>query len=138
MRRYEQVPHTADFAARIYGKDLPELFENAAFAMFDIMADLEGLQTKEAVNVQVEADDKESLLISWLNEILYIAYIKGFLFGEFNVKSLAENKLTAEVRGEKLKGKTDRFRAEIKAATYHDLEIIKTDTGYEVTIVFDV
>jgi SHS2 domain-containing protein len=138
MKRYKQIPHTADVAAKIYGGSLPELFENAAFAMFDIMADLENLSSEESIDVHVEAPDKEGLLVSWLNEILYISYIKGILFTEFSIKSLEEKKLTAVAKGEKLGEGTKRIKAEIKAATYHDLEIKRTDKGYEVTIVFDV
>ena len=44
MKRYEQFPHTSDIGIRVFGRDLKELFQNAAFAMFDTMADLEGLK----------------------------------------------------------------------------------------------
>ena len=138
MKRYEQVPHTADLAARIYGKDLPGLFENAAYAMFDLIGDLKALETDETAKVKVEAGDTESLLISWLNELLYVSYVKQALFSEIHVLSLEEKELTAEIKGQKLKGCTKRLRTEIKAATYHDLEIQKTDEGYVVTVVFDI
>jgi SHS2 domain-containing protein len=138
MKRYEQVPHTADIAARIYGKDLPELFENAAFAMMDMMADLEGLSATEKVEVQAGGDSAEELLISWLNEVLYISSTGHILFTEFNIKSFGENELKAEAKGEKVKEGPERIKNEIKAATYHDLEIKKTENGYEITVVFDI
>ncbi|MEA3490224.1 MAG: archease [Candidatus Omnitrophota bacterium] len=138
MKRYEQIPHTADIAAKIYGKDLSGLFENAAFAMFDMMADLGGIEPEESVNIKVEAPDREGLLISWLNEILYVSYIKGVLFTEFHVGKLEENRLAAEVKGQKLGDNTGRIHTEIKAATYHDVAIRDTDDGYTVTVVFDV
>ena len=138
MKRYEQIPHTADLAAKIYGRNLKELFENAAFAMFDMMADMEGLKAEESVNIEVEASNKEELLVSWLNEILYISYIKGILFPEIQVRDLDENKLIAAAKGQRLEKGGGRIHSEIKAATYHDLEIQKTDGGYEVTVVFDV
>jgi len=138
MKRYEQIPHTADLAARIYGKDLPELFENAAFAMSDMMADLGGLSTEEKVEIKVEGPDTESLLISWLNEVLYTSYIKRVVFVEFKVLSLKEKSLSAEVKGQSFKEGTNLIKTEIKAATYHDITIEKKDSGYEVTVVFDV
>lgn len=138
MKRYEQIPHTADIAAKIYGKSLNELFENAAFAMFSLMADLEGLSPAESVDIQTEGPDEEGLLISWLNEVLYISYIKQILFFEFSVKTLEEGKLKAVARGEKIGTDTSRLKAEIKAATHHDLKITETDSRCEVTIVFDV
>lgn len=138
MKRYEQVPHTADIAARIYGKDLPELFENAAFAMMDMMADLGGLSANETVEVQAEGHTEEELLIAWLNEVLYISYIKQILFTEFSVNSIKDGVLVAEARGERMKEGAGLIKSEIKAATYHDLEIKKTESGYEVTVVFDI
>ena len=138
MKRYEQLPHTADLAAKIYGHNIQELFENAAFAMFDMMADLGGIKAQETVKIDVKGPDTESLLVSWLNEILYAAYIKKMLFTEFRVLSLEDNKLSAEAKGGRIKEGAGPVRHEIKAATYHDLEIKESDGECEVTIVFDV
>ena len=138
MKRYEQIPHTADLAARIYGKNIPELFENAAYAMFDLMADLEGLGEDESETIEIEAPDEESLLVAWLNELLYKSFEKQALFRKFHVVSLNEGHLLAEAKGKKIEGQSGKLRAEIKAATYHNLEIQKDREGYKITIVFDV
>lgn len=138
MKKYEQIPHTADMAAKVYGKSISEIFENAAFAMFDMMADLGGLRAEESVKIDVEAEDPESLLVSFLNEILYASFIKRMLFCRFEVLSLSDNKLSLEAQGEKFEGDNSRIHSEIKAATYHEIEIKKTNEGYETTIVFDV
>ena len=79
MRRYEQIPHTADIAIRAYGEDLDELFINAAFGMFDIIADLEGITASVHIDVNIEAPNREELLVSWLDELLYNYYIKGIM-----------------------------------------------------------
>ncbi len=138
MKRYEQIPHTADLAARIYGQDMTELYRNAAYAMFDMMADLDGVTGVETVKVKAKAPDNESLIIAWLNEVLYLAYERELVFCDFDVKVLAETRVEAEVKGQGLKVKEGVMHTEIKAATYHDLEIKKREHGYEVTIVFDV
>jgi len=137
MKQYKQIPHTADIAALVHGETLPELFKNAAYAMFDLMADFKGLIGVETKRIEVEAPDTESLLIEWLNEVLYAAYDKQVLFFEFDILSMESNKLIAEVRGQKIET-DDRIKADIKAATHHDVEIKKTVLGYEVIIVFDV
>jgi SHS2 domain-containing protein len=137
MIRYEEISHTADLAARIYGRTIPELFENAAFAMFDMMADLDDLIQEEEVEVTVEAPDPESLLIFWLNEVLYASFSRGMLFSEFRVVSLEGNRLTAVARGGPA-GLKNRLKNEIKAATFHDLTIEQRERGFEVTVVFDV
>jgi SHS2 domain-containing protein len=138
MERYKEIPHTADIAATIYGRTVSELFENAAYAMFDMMADISAMEPETAVKVELEAPDTESLLISWLNELLYRSYFKQVLFFDFHVITLEGNKLTAEAKGQKIFEDKERLRVEIKAATYHDLEIKETGSGYEITIVFDV
>lgn len=138
MKKYEQIPHTADYAARIYGRTIKELFENSAYAMFDMMADLKGVIPRESVKVTAQAPDTESLLIAWLNELLYKMFSKQILFTEFNIVRFENNKLTAEAKGEKIEKLSNRVHTEIKAATYHDIRIKKTRSGYEVTIVFDV
>jgi SHS2 domain-containing protein len=138
MERYKEIPHTADIAAMIYGRTVSELFENAAYAMFDMMGDISAMEPEIAVKVELEAPDTESLLISWLNELLYRSYFKQVLFFDFHVITLEGNKLTAEAKGQKISEDKERLRVEIKAATYHDLEIKETGSGYEITIVFDV
>jgi SHS2 domain-containing protein len=138
MRRYEQIPHTADIAARIYGRTVSELFENAAYAMFDMMGDLEGLSLEETVKIETEALDRESLLISWLNELLYASYSKQVLFSEFHILSLEKNRITGEAKGQRLGKDMKRLRSEIKAATYHDIHIREKDSGYETVVVFDI
>jgi len=138
MKRYEQLPHTADIAVRIYGGDLKELFTNAAYAMFDIIADLEGLKSSVSVDIDVKAASKEELLVSWLDELLYNFYTKGIIFFSFDISSISEDHLIAKAGGRHVGENRNRLKTEIKAATYHDLEIKKKDEGYSVDIVFDV
>lgn len=138
MKRYEQLPHTADIAVRIYGGDLKELFANAAYAMFDIIADLKGLKSSVSVDIDVKAASKEELLVSWLDELLYNFCTKGIIFFSFDISSVSESRLMAKASGRHLGENRNRLKTEIKAATYHDLEIKKKDEGYTVDIVFDV
>jgi len=85
MKPYEQIPHTADIAVRVYGKDLKELFRNAAWGMFDIIADLEGLESSVSINIDLKAPQKEELLVSWLDELLYNFYTKDIIFFKFDI-----------------------------------------------------
>ncbi len=138
MKRYEQIPHTADIAIRVYGKDLKELFINAAYGMFDIIADLEGLKSSVSIDVNLKAPSKEELLVSWLDELLYNFYTKGIIFFEFEVSFLSEEQLMVKVYGRHIGENRNRLKTEIKAATYHDLNIRESDEGCSVDIVFDV
>lgn len=138
MKRYEQIPHTADIAVKVYGKDLKGLFTNAAFGMFDIIADLDGMKSSVSIDVDLKAPSKEELLVSWLDELLYNFYTKDIIFFEFNISSINAGQLVARAYGRHVGENRNRLKTEIKAATYHDLNIKESGEGYSVDIVFDV
>lgn len=138
MKPFEIINHTADISIKAYGKSLKELFENVALGMFNILADLEGITTSTELEIKAEAPDREELLIEWLDELLYNFYTKQIIFCEFNITGLTDNGLTAKVKGRFVGENKNRLKTEIKAATRHDLHIIKKDGNYEVQIVFDV
>lgn len=138
MTRYEQFPHTADIGVRVYGATLEELFENAAFAMFDILADLENMHGDTVEEFALEAPSAEELLIAWLDELLYNFYTKQLIFFSFTIDELSGTRLKATASGRPVGANRNRLKTEIKAATYHDLKIVKTADGYTVDIVFDV
>ena len=138
MERYEQFPHTADIGIRVYGKDLKELFENAAFGMFDILADLEGISGDIEKDFDLEAQTPEELLVAWLDELLYNFYTNEIIFYKFEVDDLSPNRIKARAFGRPVGANRNRLKIEVKAVTYYDLKIKKTDKGYEVEIVLDV
>lgn len=138
MERYEQFPHTADIGVRVFGKTLKELFENAAFAMFDILADLEGLKGPLTQEFELTAPNYEELLIAWLDELLYNFYTKNIIFYKFDVEKLAPDLIKAKAYGRLVGDNKNRLKTEIKAATYYNLKIIQRDDYYEVDIIFDV
>lgn len=133
-RRYELLEHTADLALRVYGRDLRELFANAAFAMFSQLADIEHIEAPISRQVAVEGVDYESLLVNWLNELLYLHDTKREVYASFDIDELTPHRLKATVHGDK----NQEIHTVIKGATYHDLAIAQTPEGYEATIVFDV
>ena len=138
LKRYEQFSHTADIGVRVFGRTITELFSNAAFAMFDILADLDGIKGEICQEIELTAPNYEELLIAWLDELLYNFYTKGVIFYEFEVEKLSEDFLRAKARGRAVADNRNRLKTEIKAATYYNLKIIKRDDYYEVDIIFDV
>ena len=138
MKRYEQFSHTADIGVRVYGKSLKELFENAAFAMFDIIADLENLSGDTLETFYLEAPGREELLVTWLDELLYSFYTKQLIFFKFQIDELDEKRLKATAFARPVGANRNRLKTEIKAATYSDLKIKKSGGRFEVEIIFDV
>lgn len=132
---YEEISHTADLSLRAWGKNLDELFVRAACGMTALMTDAADEATPSlSRSLSIRAMDAESLLVEWLNELAYLAESEGAVFQRFSITHISETGLKAVVEG-RLSGNLKRT---IKAVTYHNLEIIKTDRGVEATVVFDV
>src|SRR5262245_66679897 len=102
MPRYEEVDHTADWAFRAFGKDLKELFENAAYALFALEGALDAESTL-AREIHVEGIDREALLVNWLSELLFLQETKKETYQTFNITELSDTTLTATVQGAETK-----------------------------------
>jgi SHS2 domain-containing protein len=132
--RFEELEHTADLALKVYGRSLKEVFANAAYGMFSLMADLERLEPTISHAISLESLDYDALLIDWLNELLYLHEVEEEIYTRFEIEALSSTALSATVRGIK----TIASKLAVKAATFHDLEIRETEDGYLTTVVFDV
>ena len=138
MQKYELIDHTADVGVKANGNSLSECFENAARAMFDIITDKSEIESVGQYNIDLEADDSEQLLVDWLSELLYLNSAKNLVFGFFKVNLKNYNKkLTATVFGEKFDFSKHKAGAEIKAVTYHMLEV-KKKKPYHIKVLFDI
>jgi SHS2 domain-containing protein len=138
MKRYEQFPHTADIGVHVYGSDLKELFENAAFSMFDILADIDGLKETATREISLSAPNQDELLVAWLDELLYNFYTKSIIFSRFEISELSDTSIKAKAFGRPVGANRNRLKTEIKAITYCGLAIKKTEEGFTVDIIFDV
>lgn len=138
MKKYELIDHTADVGVKAFGKTLPEAFENAAKAMFDIITDNSEIESVGQYNIDLNSTDLEQLLVDFLSELLFLNSAKNIVFGFFKV-DLDEkaNKLSAVVCGEKFNLSKHNIGAEIKAVTYHMLEV-KTKKPIHVKVLFDI
>jgi len=135
--RFREVEHTADRALWVWGADLPALFAGAARGMVSLMADGpggQGLVPTQWRQVNLGAVDRETLLVEWLNELLYLAEAEDLLFVDFRITSLTEWRLEARAGGVPA-GAT---RETIKAATFHGLELRRDGEGWSTVITFDV
>lgn len=136
MADYEIVEHTADWSLRVWGKDLADLLRHAAEGMNALMVG-EGITAVLPTTTRaltLDTYDAESLLVEWLGELAYWAEMEGLVFPEFSLSEVSPTHLQATLRG----GPAPELLKHIKAVTYHNLEIISTENGLEVTIVFDV
>jgi len=131
---FEEVEHTADWSFRARGRDLAELFSNAARALSYLEELPRGGTEAVAREVEVEGFDTETLLVNWLNELLYLGQAKAETYDRFEISSIADGHLRAQAHGYRVPGATRR----IKAVTFHNLNVTRGPEGWEATVVVDV
>ena len=135
MERYEVLDHTADLMIKGYGSDLEECYANLAYGMFDQTVDLRDVTPSETREVDVTGFDDEDALYSFLSELLFIEAYENIVLKEFDVK-IDGLHITCTASGELLDRSKMRIRGEIKAVTFHMMDIDR-DTP-SVTVLFDV
>lgn len=133
-RRFKEIEHTADIAIRVWGRDLAELFSNAAYGMACQIADPETVERTIKRSIELDAYDTETLLVSWLEELLYVHERDDCVFIDFEILEITPTRLRATAQG----GAAQERRRYIKAVTFSNLEIVRTGERYETTVVFDV
>jgi SHS2 domain-containing protein len=138
MKRYEIIDHTADIGLRAYGKDLKQCFVNAAYGMFNILADLKNVRAEKRLTISLKAPNLEELFLSWLSELLYLYNGKKIILKEVQIDKLSEKAISAKAIGERLNAKRHRLKTEIKAVTYHQLKVEKLKAGWQGQVIFDV
>lgn len=138
MLRYEFIDHTADVGIRVFGRSVEELFENAAFALFDIIADITAVSPRQHRQFTLTRDGFEELLVEWLNALLFVFDTESILFSSFTVTRIESMTLVATADGDVYRPGTHQIKTPVKAATYHNLEIIYRNGIWQATIVLDV
>jgi len=138
MKKYETFDHTADLGIRIFGRTCEEVFINGAYALFDLLTDLDKVLKAFSYKLRVEAGDREELLIRWLNELLFLFESRGYLFKEFSITHLDQTSLEAAVWGEAFDPSRHERKTEIKAVTYHQVAICEKEGAWEGKVIFDL
>jgi SHS2 domain-containing protein len=136
--QYQYIDHTSDLGLEIFGKDFEELFSNGLFAIFDNILDLKTVELKEAKKIELSAQSTEDLLMDWFRELVFIFATEYFVAKQVKSISIKDNKLIAEIQGEKFDTNRHKIKIEIKTPTYHMFSIKKTDQGYKAMVIFDV
>lgn len=136
-KNFEILDHTADTGIIAYGADLKQAFENAALGMFSLITDLISIENTQVRRIHIDAQDRDSLLVSWLNELIYLFDVENLIFSKFDIIHLDETVLSAVAHGEKVDLSRHEIKTGIKAATYHMLIIDENDTS-RVQVLFDI
>ncbi len=140
MERFEFIDiTTSDVAFKAYGKDLNELFANAALALFEVMVNTEKVEPKVVEHVILKDADLKSLMFDWLNHLIYCADAKNLVFSRFNIRVKKKGyELEGDVSGEQIDQGKHEPRTHVKACTYHMMEIKKTPEGWVAQVILDI
>jgi SHS2 domain-containing protein len=135
---YETFDHTADLGLRIRAPDLDTLFAEAGRALFAaIVEDLDSVQPRQQVRVELAGEDREFLLFDWLRELLYQFDSQHLLFSRFEAHA-GQNGLSATACGELLDPGRHALLHEVKAITYHGLKVEPSDQGWLAEVIVDI
>jgi SHS2 domain-containing protein len=141
-KRFEFLEHTADLYIAAYGSSLEEAFENAAYATFEGMTNVEQVQPLREDTVEVEGYDEQALLYNWLEALLVKFDVIGNLYSRFKVEGIEKTaqgfKLKAHIWGEPFNPKKHVSKVGVKAITYHQMEIIKQPNLVTVKFILDI
>lgn len=134
MPSFEEIEHTADRAFRVKGRNMVALLENAARAMQALDGQQAAGTSSATREIEVEGVDRESLLVNWLNEILYLEQTHHLACERFHIDLLGNHHVRARVETWAF----DRSYTHIKAVTFHNLKIRESAEGLEAEVVVDV
>ena len=135
---YELIDHTADFGIRVFGHSAKGLFRNAALALMDQLVETAKPGDRQTRELSVEGRDWPDLMINWLREILYLWAGEELLVRTIQIEALFENKLIARLQTEVFSPQHHVIKNEIKAVTYHQIEVTDLDHRWEARVIFDI
>ncbi len=135
---YEIIDHTADIGLHVFGNDPADLFRNAALALTDVITDRRNVVAVDSMGVSVDGHDWPDLMVNWLRELLYLWSGKELLVASVEVDRINSQRIVAAARVVPFQPDRHRIRNEIKAVTYHQIDVSEGLTGWEATIILDV
>jgi len=135
---YKVFEHTADIGLHAYGSTLSELFIHAAQGMESLMVPPEQIRIQVSRQLEVDGHDSVSLLIAWLNELIFLFDTEYLIFCQFEVESLTETHVRGRASGEPYDAQRHELSSAIKAVTWHEAVVEQTDDGYKARLIFDI
>ena len=142
QKGFKTLEYMGDEYIEAYGSTLEEAYSNAALAMFETMTDTSKVEPKVKETIEVEEEDLKSLLYSWLESLLVKNGAENKLYSKFIVEKITHSngsyKLRARVFGEEFDHNRHPSKTEVKAVTYHLMEIGHTGKGYLIRFLLDL
>ncbi len=141
MGGYRFLEHTSDIRVEAWGSTLEEAFSYATKAFYDIILDIDKVETKEVIKLDAEGFDLESLLFNWIDLLIQVFEIDGFVISKPLIKihkKDGEYRLEAECWGERYKREKHGYKVHVKAITYHEMIVKKINSRYVIRYIVDI
>lgn len=138
MKKFEYFDVTADIGFYAFGKNLNEAFENAGLAIFNIISNTDNINPQKSIEFEITSEDEVSLLYDYLEELLFYHEVEFMLFSEFIIeieKTDDDYHLKAIIKGEDINWDKHERDCEIKAITFHQMEVNISDDVWLKAIV---
>ena len=135
---FELLEHPADIGFRARGTTLEELFANSAHALLSIILDPSDIRPIQSISITGAGADHESLLVNWLNEVLYYVDGRRMALGTFDVARVDETRVECVARGEARDRDRHPSRLGVKAVTYHQLKVARTADEWIAEVYVDI
>ena len=126
----------SDVMFEAYGKNLKEVFANAAEAMFSVICQLDDVKAREAEEFEVKGEDVERMMINWLQSLIAIVDVEEKLFSKFEIVKIDETCLRAKCYGESIR--PELGGTVVKAVTLYKYKFEKNEKGYKVRVSLDI
>lgn len=142
MDKFRFLEHLADAYIEAYGKSYEECYENAGLALFEVITDTSLVEPREERIIEAEGEDLEALLYDWLEKLLVMVDLDGFLASKIDVEYIRWDdgvyRLKAHVFGEVYDPKKHISKTSVKAVTYHQMRIYKDEEGVKTRFILDL
>jgi SHS2 domain-containing protein len=138
QKKYRLMTRQSELAVRVVGNSQADLFANSAFALFDVMTDVEKIELKERLPLEVEGANRDDLMVNWMRELLYLYQGSGYLLKEFQIREVRDTLVKADVCGEKIDPDRHEMKKEVTAVAYHQSRMEKTGNQWTAQLIFEV
>ena len=127
---------TSDVLFEAYGKDLKELFANAAEALFSIICQLDKVKPKKIEEFEMKGKDLKDTFWNWLSGLIAIVDTEQMFFSKFEIEEVDEEHVRAKLYGEEIRPEIGE--TVVKSLTNYKYDVVKTDEGYKAVVSLDI
>jgi SHS2 domain-containing protein len=141
QKKFEIVDEfaSADYIFDAYGVTLDKLFEACAAACFFAMTDPRTVEPRQQLSLEVCGDDINELLYNFISELVFLKDTQKMFFSEFIIKISDDRKsLQATIAGESINFDRHVVKTDVKAVTFHGLDIKKENHGFRTRMILDL